>query len=448
MPLTLSLAAIAGDGGCTPDWDHAFAEAGQFNAPVRSMCAFNDGRGTRLFAGGDFTAIHSGQDQAGTGTIDVGRIVAWDGLEWVPVGAGFNGIVWDLAVFDDGSGPALYAGGAFTEADGQPAMHIARWDGSSWSPVGDGVNDTVYTLAVYDDGSGPSLYAGGTFTSAAGQPAARIAQWDGESWSPLLGGVSGSATPRVDALAVFDDNSGNGPALYVGGTFTTANGQIVNRIARWDGTAFSSLSGGLSGAARAFHVMQDGTDEVLIVAGSFSFTQSGLEVNFITQWDGSDWSALGLGFNNSSRAVTSYEEGDGLRLFVGGQFFLADGEFAQSIARWNGTEWTPLGLGMNDTVWSLATYDDGTGEALYVGGSFTTADGQPTAYLARWRGCIDPDPGDPADLNDDGAVNVLDLLVLLSNWGDCGGGSDCAADLNEDETVNVLDLLVLLSAWG
>lgn len=51
----------------------------------------------------------------------------------------------------------------------------------------------------------------------------------------------------------------------------------------------------------------------------------------------------------------------------------------------------------------------------------------------------------PADLNDDGQVDVLDLLDMLHAWGSNPGH---AADLDGDGNVNVLDLLVMLSAWG
>ncbi|TVQ51421.1 MAG: hypothetical protein EA377_12610 [Phycisphaerales bacterium] len=59
-------------------------------------------------------------------------------------------------------------------------------------------------------------------------------------------------------------------------------------------------------------------------------------------------------------------------------------------------------------------------------------------------------PSDPsADLNGDGVVNVLDLLLLLNDWGPCpSGGAECPADLNQDGEVNVLDLLLLLNEWG
>tara|TARA_X000001036_G_scaffold362211_1_gene345736 strand:- start:3328 stop:4620 length:1293 start_codon:yes stop_codon:yes gene_type:complete len=49
----------------------------------------------------------------------------------------------------------------------------------------------------------------------------------------------------------------------------------------------------------------------------------------------------------------------------------------------------------------------------------------------------------PADLNEDGNVNVNDILRIISKWG--GEGRE---DLNGDSVVNVLDLLSLLDTWG
>ena len=76
---------------------------------------------------------------------------------------GFNGYVRTMVAFDDGSGPALYAGGSFTTAGGASASYIAKWNGTSWSAwlPGSGMNGPVQALAVFDDGSGPALYAGG-----------------------------------------------------------------------------------------------------------------------------------------------------------------------------------------------------------------------------------------------------------------------------------------------
>ena len=92
-------------------------------------------------------------------------------------------------MFDDGGGPALYAGGDFTTAGGVAANGIAKWDGSSWTALGSGMNADVHALTVFDDGGGPALYAGGDFTTAGGVAANNIAKWDGSSWTALGSGI-------------------------------------------------------------------------------------------------------------------------------------------------------------------------------------------------------------------------------------------------------------------
>ena len=47
------------------------------------------------------------------------------------------------------------------------------------------------------------------------------------------------------------------------------------------------------------------------------------------------------------------------------------------------------------------------------------------------------------DINGDGVVNVLDLSVLLTDW----GTNNASADLNHDGAVNTLDLSILLAHW-
>src|SRR5262245_23508656 len=89
---------------------------------------------------------------------------------WEP-SFGLNGadnVVYAMAVFEDGSGPALYVGGAFTAVGDTPASRIVKYDGATWTPLGTGVNDNVLALAVHDDGSGPALFAGGSFDMAGG----------------------------------------------------------------------------------------------------------------------------------------------------------------------------------------------------------------------------------------------------------------------------------------
>ncbi len=71
-------------------------------------------------------------------------------------------------------------------------------------------------------------------------PAGHVAKWEGASWSPLSTRVAGSGSPNVTALAELDDS--NGPALYAGGSFTTAGGIPSSYIAKM-GAATSLLNG-------------------------------------------------------------------------------------------------------------------------------------------------------------------------------------------------------------
>ena len=60
--------------------------------------------------------------------------------------------------------PALYAVGAFVKAGTTTVNRVARWDGTAWvaagSDLGSGV---VHDLAAFDDGTGPALFAAGKF---------------------------------------------------------------------------------------------------------------------------------------------------------------------------------------------------------------------------------------------------------------------------------------------
>jgi hypothetical protein len=129
-------------------------------------------------------------------------------------------------VFDDGTGPALVAGGNFGLAGGVPVNSIAKWDGTAWMAIGPGISRDVLVVTVFDDGTGAALYAAGGFRALTG----RVSKWEGgASWTEL--GTGFGAGKPVNSLAGFAD--GTGPALYAGGFFTMASGVASNHIAKW-----------------------------------------------------------------------------------------------------------------------------------------------------------------------------------------------------------------------
>ncbi len=69
--------------------------------------------------------------------------------------------------------------------------------------------------------------------------------------------------------------------------------------------------------------------------------------------------------------------------------------------------------------------------------------------------CINADGslGNPGDVNDDGVVNVSDLLAVIGAWGACPAPRTfCPADLapspRGDGSINVSDLLAVIGNWG
>jgi len=308
--------------------------------------------GGDMFAGGHFTTA---------GGVEANRIAKWDGTNWSALGSGMNSYVWALAA----AGGDVYAGGLFTTAGGVVANRIAKWNGTSWSALGSGMNERVLALVV----NGSDVLVGGDFTTAGGDSAGRIAKWNGSAWSAYGTGINGS----VLALTV------SGSDVYAGGQFVTIGGGVANHVAKWDGSAWRSLGSGVGGGSTyppvVFALAATGSN--VFAAGNFT-TAGGMTANYVAQWNGTTWSALGSGMNYwvSTLAVV------GSNLYAGGWFTTADGSAANYIAKWDGSVWSALGSGMNERVFALAASDNG----LYAGGLFTTAGGSAANYVARWNG--------------------------------------------------------------
>jgi len=244
-----------------------------------------------------------------------------------------------------------------------PTFSDADWISMGGIP---GANSEVYALVV--DGSG-NLYASGSFTLIGDVQANRVAKWNGSAWSALGSGISGTNF-FVHALAVI------GGDVYAGGAFTTAGGISANRIAKWNGTAWTALGTGLDDWVNS--LAANGGD--LYVGGDF-LTAGGVTANRIAKWSGGAWSALGSGMNSSVYALAV----GGGQVYAGGVFGTAGGVSAIRIAKWDGSAWSALGSGMNNAsngVYALAV----SGNDLYAGGTFTTAGGVSAVRIAKWNG--------------------------------------------------------------
>ena len=341
--------------------------------------------GTNLYAGGSFTRA---------GGVLVSGITRWNGTNWTGLSTGMNGTV-NALVWNQGS---LYASGGFTSAGAISASHVAMWDGQQWSALSfalDGGNPTrIFAVA----NQGTNVYVAGSFSSAGGVPANNIAWWNGRRWSAMGKGSTNGIIGNVGTVySIVVSASGQ---VYAGGIFTNVGGISISDIARWDGTNWFPLGSGVNtpyfqyGSVKSLAVAPNGD---LYAAGEFS-SIGGVNVNSLARWDGTNWYDVGGGVSTSSaagiinsllcRGTNLYGVDimalatDGTNLYAAGQFPQIGGVNATNLAQWDGTNWNayPPVPSAKTVISSLAIFKN----EIIVGGNFTNIDGLTTTSLARW----------------------------------------------------------------
>jgi hypothetical protein len=298
-------------------------------------------------------------------------------------GPQLNGAVYALATWDpDGTGPnqpVVIACGNFDHAGLIPLNYVGIWDGAVWRPMGVGVDGGTRVVSVLDpDGLGPAPaqpVMGGYFVLAGSTTVNRVARFDGSQWHALGGGLRGpgSFPGTVTGLSSWSDS------LYVVGDFDTAGSTTANGIARWDGFSWYGLPDERAGNADTLAVYGD----CLYAGGHFVPPTYPFPLAAgILRWDGSAWVAVGQDYpTDNVYAITTYRG----QLVAGGRF-----RDTNYIMRFDGAAWQQLGAGLNFNVNALCTFDpDGPGpmpEVLIAAGGFSMAGGQPASGVAAWDG--------------------------------------------------------------
>jgi hypothetical protein len=298
--------------------------------------------------------------------VSISGIAKWNGSSWSSLGVGVGGAnhsVWCMVAV----GTDLYVGGDFTTAGGNPALRIAKYDTltSTWSALGAGITGGAgicYSMAVI----GTDLYVGGGFAYAGGNFSQMLAKYDtvAQVWVAIPDAPDG---PVYTLAAIGTD-------LYLGGQFTGV-GSVPNtfKIAKWNGTSFSSLATGLLGNVWSMAVS---SSNELYVGGEFTSTfGGGVTLNGIGKWNGSAWSQLGSGVGVPGVGVVFALGFLGSNLYVGGSFTTAGGNPALRIAKWNGTTWSAMGTGTSGGGSSYVNTARAYGGAMYFGGGFAVING-------------------------------------------------------------------------
>jgi hypothetical protein len=216
-------------------------------------------------------------------------------------------------------------------------------------PVGQGVTGQgINDLMEYQ---GKLVVAGG-FQDFNGHARNNIVGWDGDQFFDMPGAFEG-LYDRVYSLALHD-----------GDLVAWGRQDGAPRIARWDGSAWSTM--GSVSNANAY------SGCLVVNDGQLYASASDMPV---TRWNGSAWVQVGGSFNGDVMALAAYNGS----LYAGGNFSANDATGLSHLARWNGTAWEPVLSGLNGSVHDL----DSTSEGLAIAGSFTM-DGGSTMALPKW----------------------------------------------------------------
>ncbi len=232
----------------------------------------------------------------------------------------------------------------------------------------------INALAVGPDGL---LYVAGVFKQIGGQIVNGLARFDGTAWQPIGRGINPAGSGgRINSIAFAPDSS-----LYVGGYFYAAGDSAAENVARWNGQTWSPVGEGVRGDVNTLAVSADGT---LYVGGRFTYAGHRAARN-VAYWGGDAWKplagSLGNGTAGEVEALTLDAEG---AVVVAGTFTEAGGIAAVNVARWNGTAWSAFSEGLPRDVNVLVTRPNGR----VVAGWGRYSDRLDVCCLSEWTGTV------------------------------------------------------------
>ena len=288
------------------------------NGSVMAIASY----GGKIYAGGNF--------QDAGGNVDAANLAVFDGTNWAPfcdspshIGPTVSGQVNALQVI----GSTLYVGGAFQNGAGLPeADYLLACNLLTGTPSAMVATDGDFTGAVYalTATANGVLYAGGTFTNLDGDLAAdHIAAYDG-TWRAVGGGID----TFVRALTA------KGTDVFVGTDKVNVGGIAkADHVVKWTGTAWQALGANSAGTdgwfpATAYIYSLATYESLLFATGSFQNANGQPAADNVAWFDGTAWRALG---SNGADDGPWVGEGSALavvngQLYAGGNFTSAGGD--------------------------------------------------------------------------------------------------------------------------
>lgn len=239
---------------------------------------------------------------------------------------------------------------------------VVKRTNGEWSVPGGGITGGTGIVTNFARAINGDIIAGGSFTGTAGG-LERIARWNGSAWSALGAGLNNT----VNSIAVAPNGD-----ICAGGLFTDISGGpggTYNYIARWDGAAWNALGTGMNGEVKGLAFDNSGN---LYAVGAFT-TAGGGGANRVAMWNGTAWSALSTGLNGNGERIVRLPNGN---MIIDGQFTTAGGTTVNYVTQWNGTAFSAMASGLSG----------GTQSPILVDNSGRIWIGRDGTYLYYWSG--------------------------------------------------------------
>ncbi|MDX9911947.1 MAG: GC-type dockerin domain-anchored protein [Phycisphaerales bacterium] len=422
---------------CTWRWDGVAWQpiGGNSRGDVRAMSVLSDGTicvgGANFFAGfgslpgGAFVYMNEDEPPSlfGSGAVSEVRsiltrlsgdfyvacalsiytrgIAWWAGDGWLPLRDDWSSSSTDASkIIERSNGDLIVTG-----FDGR---RVQLFDGDQWTSIGTGINDDV--LTALETHAGELLIAGSFTQLPGGVPATGLARWDGTQWhafgDPL---TNTAAVATIRALAELPNGD-----IIAAGDFDASGSTTLNNIARWNGTSWQPLAGGIIGEVNALLVLPNGD----LVAGGWFIAVDGVSFGITARWDGTRWSPYGRELTQRVRVLATLNDGTPI---AAGDNVLPDA----SVAKFNGAAWEPLVPQTDGRVYDVAQLAGGdvvlVGDFEHVldfdGQSWIPSQGVARVSLAC---CL-------ADWDSSGgAPNSSDFLAYLNDWSAHAPAADLA----------------------
>jgi PKD repeat protein len=341
-------------------------------------------------------------------------IAKWNGTTWTGVA---TATPTSCLIYLHSASDTLFAYGAFTELNGTPTKCAAAFiAGNAMVPMPVDSSTNALTNAFYHHGTLFAIDGTGllfNYLSGTGWSTDSVV-FEGntnrlfEYRDSLHISTQGETLfPSTDTLEIWNIYNGTryrrigyaatvlnyheqikcvlpvNNTLYAGGSFTRFDGRILLSSISYDGTGWQQFAGTALAYGDAWKnssvstMVYDTSSGQLYVGGSFFYAGDSINTN-VARWDGSQWHAMGSGFNSSVSKLIMYQD----TLYACGSFTKSGQDSVKRIAKWNGSSWIPVGSGASGTVRDMIVFNN----VLYAGGSFTSFNGIQADRCIKYNG--------------------------------------------------------------